>query len=115
MSELPKTFKDFIKKYPGIWDAHESLTQACAEAGPLDRKTRELIKIGISVGAGLETAAKRHTVMALENGASANEIFQTVLMAMTTCGHPTAAAGWQWVRDVVQGSGGKKGSARKKR
>ena len=60
MKKLPKTFQTFKKKHGAIWDAHEQLSLACAEAGPLDRKTRELIKIGISVGAGLETATKRH-------------------------------------------------------
>jgi len=115
MNALPKTFKDFVRKHPDVWGAHERLTKACAEAGPLDRKTRELIKIGISVGARMETAAKRHAVMALENGATPDEIFQTVLMAMTTCGHPTATAGWQWVRDVMEGPKGKKPSARKKK
>jgi 4-carboxymuconolactone decarboxylase len=114
MKALPKTFRDFVKKYPNIWDAHERLSKACAETGPLDRKTRELIKVGISVGAGLETAAKRHTVMAMENGATADEIFQTVLMAVTTCGHPTAAAGWQWVRQALGTSAGKKTPAKKK-
>ena len=115
MKALPKTFKDFVKKHPDIWGAHEKLSQACAEAGPLDRKTRELIKIGISVAAGLETAAQRHTVMALENGASAEEIYQAVLMTMTTCGHPTAAAGWQWVRQVLGATRGKKKSSKKKK
>lgn len=98
---LPKTFKEFVKTYPEIWHAHERLAQACAEAGPLDRKSRELVKVGISVGAGLETATKRHALMALENGASEEEIFHVVLMAMTTCGHPAAAAGWQWAREAI--------------
>jgi 4-carboxymuconolactone decarboxylase len=115
MSTLPRTFRDFVKRYPDIWDAHERLAQACAEAGPLDRKTRELIKVGLSVGAGLETAAKRHTFMALEHGATADEVFQTVLMAMTTCGHPTAAAGWQWVREAMDGPRLKKSSTKRKR
>ncbi len=113
MKRLPRTFRDFVKTYPGIWQAHEQLAQACADAGPLDRKTRELVKIGISVGAGLETATKRHAVMARENGATEEEIFHVVLMAMTTCGHPKAAAGWQWAKDGLEGE--KQSGARGKR
>lgn len=105
MKSLPKTFQQFVKKYPAIWRAHDELAQACSEAGPLDRKTRELIKVGISVAARLETAAQRHALMALENGATPEEIFQTVLMTMTTCGHPTAAAGFQWVSSALGRSG----------
>lgn len=106
---LPTTFKDIVKEYPEVWEAHEQLTQACADAGPLNRKTRELIKVGIAVGAGLETATQRHAIMARENGASDAEIYQTVLMAMTTCGHPKTAAGWAWARSALEGTR-KKGS-----
>jgi AhpD family alkylhydroperoxidase len=102
MKKLPKTFQEFVKKHGPIWEAHEQLAKACAKTGPLDRKTRELIKIGISVAAGLETATQRHAIMARENGASDEEMYQAVLMAMTTCGHPTAMAGWQWVHEALQ-------------
>lgn len=101
---LPTTFKNIVKEYPEVWEAHEQLTKACAEAGPLDRKTRELIKVGIAVGAGLETATQRHALMARENGASDAEIYQTILMAMTTCGHPKTVAGWAWARSALEGS-----------
>ena len=102
--ELPKTFKNIVKEYPKVWKAHEQLTKACADSGPLNRKMRELIKVGISVGAGLETATKRHAIMAKEHGATVDEIYQAVLMAMTTCGHPKTAAGWQWVRSALEGA-----------
>ena len=100
--DLPKTFKEITEKYPDVWAAHENLSKACAEAGPLDRKTIELIKVGICVGAGLETPTQRHAIMAMENGATKDEIYQTVLMAMTTVGHPRAAAGWKWVESVLE-------------
>jgi len=113
--KLPETFRSIVKKYPQIWEAHEQLTRACADVGPLDRKTRELIKVGISLGAGLETATQRHAIMAKENGATEEEIYQAVLMAMTTCGHPKTAAAWQWVRSALEGSAkGSKTGRRKK-
>ena len=100
--DLPGTFKKITDKYPDVWAAHEQLTKACAEAGPLDRKIVELIKVGICVGAGLETATQRHALMAQENGATNDEIYQAVLMAMTTVGHPRAAAGWKLVNSVLE-------------
>jgi hypothetical protein len=33
--ELPGTFNKITDKYPDVWAAHEQLTKACAEAGPL--------------------------------------------------------------------------------
>lgn len=113
--ELPETFRNIVKKYPDVWAAHEKLAQACGEAGPLDRKTRELIKVGISLGAGLETATQRHAIMAREHGATEDEIYQAVLMAMTTCGHPRTTAGWQWVRSALDESSKAAGKARKKK
>ena len=38
---------------------------------------------------------------ALEAGDSADEIRHVVLLAITTCGFPTAAASMQWVDDVL--------------
>ena len=37
-----------------------TLGQACAEAGPLDAKTRELVKLGTAVGGRLEGAVHAH-------------------------------------------------------
>ncbi len=102
MKELPKTFKDFGKAHPSIRKAQQNLTQACAEAGPLDRKTRELIKIALSVASSLETATRRHTLMAAEHGATAEEVQHVVLMAITTCGYPAAMAGWQWANSALE-------------
>ena len=58
--KLPKTFRAFAAKFPGIAQAHEQVARVAEQAGPLDRKTCELIKIGISFGAGLESAVKSH-------------------------------------------------------
>jgi 4-carboxymuconolactone decarboxylase len=101
--KLPETFRSIVDNYPEVWEAHEKLTIACAEAGPLDRKTSELIKVGICIGSGLQTATQRHAVMAVENGAAKEEVYQTALMAMTTLGHPRAAAGWKWIHDALEG------------
>ena len=101
--DLPETFQSIVNRYPEVWEAHEQLTMACAEAGPLDRKTVELIKVGICIGSGLQTATQRHAMMAVENGATKEEIYHTALMAMTTLGHPRAAAGWKWIHDALEG------------
>ena len=101
--KLPETFQSLVDKYPEVWEAHQKLTVACAEAGPLDRKTSELIKVGICMGSGLQTATQRHAIMAVENGATKEEVYHTALMAMTTLGHPGAAAGWKWIHDALEG------------
>jgi AhpD family alkylhydroperoxidase len=100
--ELPKHFTAFVEKYPKVWDAHQKLTEACAECGPLDRKTRELIKIAISATAGQETALKRHAIMAIQEGATEEEIYQSILLLATTVGFPRASAAIKWAESAVK-------------
>jgi len=63
---LPSTFKEFVARFPAISRAHETTARAVQKAGPLDRKTCALIKIGISIGAGLESATRSHVRRAAE-------------------------------------------------
>ena len=100
--KLPTHFKQFVEKYPDVWDAHQKLTLACAEAGPLDRKTRELIKVAISGTAHQETALQRHTIMAVKEGASEIEVYQAILLMITTVGFPRAAAALKWAQAALK-------------
>jgi len=100
--KLPKTFRAFTSKFPGIAQAHEQVARVADEAGPLDRKTCELIKIGISLGAGLESAVKSHTRRALEHGATAAEIEQAVLLGINTRGFPATVAAWKWAWEQIE-------------
>jgi len=95
-AKLPGTFKAFVEKFPALGEAHELVARAVDAAGPLDRKTCELVKIGISIGAGLESAVRSHVRKATSAGATVPEIEQTVLLAMNTCGLPRTVAAWQW-------------------
>ena len=99
---LPGTFKAFMTKFPALSAAHESIAKAVDAAGPLDRKICELIKIGLSVGAGLETATRSHVRRAMEHGATEAEIEQAILLAMNTCGFPRTVMAWQWARQQIE-------------
>lgn len=101
-AKLPGTFKAFITKFPALGAAHESIAKAVDAAGPLDRKMCELIKIGLSVGAGLETATRSHVRRAMEHGANEAEIEQAILLAMNTCGFPRTVMAWQWARQQIE-------------
>ncbi len=98
---LPEHFQDFVRKYPDVWEAHQKLSEACAQAGPLDRKTRELIKVGISGAANQITALQRHAVMAVQAGATEEEVYQTILLLITTVGFPRASAALQWAQAAL--------------
>ena len=99
---IPGTFKRFVAKYPALGAAHEQVAQAALAAGPLNKKQCELIKIGISLGAGLESAVKSHTRRALDAGASREEIEQAILLAMNTVGFPRMVAAWSWAQEQFE-------------
>ena len=98
---LPKHFKKLVNKYPQVWEAHQKMTEACAETGPLDRKTRELIKVAISGAANQETALERHAIMAMQEGAKEEEIYQTILQMITIVGFPRASAALKWAERAL--------------
>lgn len=100
-SALPETFQRFTRRFRGIADAHESVARLVDKSGPLDRKTCELIKLGISIGAGLMTATKSHARRAKQEGASLEEIEQAILLTVNTCGFPRTVAAWQWAREAL--------------
>lgn len=100
--KVPGTYKAFISRFPDIGKAHEMAAQAALQAGPLDKKHCELVKIGISLGAGLESALKSHVRRAMEAGASHEEIEQAILLGMNTVGFPSTVAGWSWAREQFE-------------
>ncbi len=97
-SKLPNTYKQFVARFPELADCHERVAKAVDNAGPLDRKAQELIKIGICVGGGLESALRSHVRRATQAGASREEIEQAILLAMNTCGFPSTVAAWRWAQ-----------------
>lgn len=95
---VPGAYKEFVTRFPELGEAHERVARAADAAGPLDARTLALIKIGICLGAGLESAMKSHVRRALEHGASEAEIEQAILLGMNTCGLPRTVAAWSWAR-----------------
>jgi len=101
MTLLPKWYRVFRKRYPQIAAASDGLAEAVAAAGPLNEKTRELIKLGIAIGGGLEGGVHSHARRARACGATAQEIRQAALLAISTIGFPAAMAGLSWVEDIL--------------
>lgn len=96
---LPKTVNQFSKQYPKVWEAFNDLGERCHQAGPLDEKTRRLIKLALSIGAGLEGATHSAVRGARKAGITADEINHVALLAITTLGFPAAARAMTWIAD----------------
>ena len=113
MATLPKSYQRFTRNYPKIWQAYNRLGALSHEAGPLDEKTRELVKLAMSIGATMEGAVHSHTRRAREAGATPAEIRHLVLLGLTTLGFPSTMAALTWVEDVLRKPSPRKGKARK--
>ena len=99
---LPKVYIDFNKVYPKISKAYTDLGDSCDGAGPLDKKTLRLVKLGIAIGTNSEGTIRSHTRRALEEGISPEEIRHVVLLALTTAGFHLKIAASRWVEEILQ-------------
>jgi 4-carboxymuconolactone decarboxylase len=99
--DLPRTFRRFTERFPDVAEAHEAIGKAGDAAGPLDRKTVELIKLGICMGAGLESATKSHVRRALQHGATREEVEQAIVLGVNPVGLPRSVMAWTWATEQM--------------
>ncbi len=104
MSKPPKRFTDFIDSHPAIGEAYQGLGRAAGEAGPLDKRTQCLVKVGIAIGAGLEGGTHSATRKALDAGCTPEEVRHAAILAVTTLGFPWMMNGLACVEEVLDGS-----------
>lgn len=98
---IPKPYKQMHTDYPELMSAYESFGKAAREAGPLSSREVALVKLAISLGAGLEGAAHSHCRKALEAGCEADDLRHVAVLAAPTIGFPTMMRAKSWVDDVV--------------
>lgn len=98
---LPKIYGKFSKEFPDVFEQFKKLGITCRQAGPLDAKCQNLIKLGISLGVNSRGGVMSSTRKALESGASREEIVHAVMLGMTTSGFPNTIAALGWVEEVI--------------
>src|SRR2546430_9709140 len=97
--ELPKPIEEIRKLYPTVWKAFNDLGDRCHEAGPLDEKSRRLVKLALSIGAGLEGATHSAVRSARKAGIKQEEIDHVAVLAVSTLGLPSPPRAFTWIRD----------------
>jgi AhpD family alkylhydroperoxidase len=100
-SKLPKSYLSFKDEHPELFEAYEQLGASAAQAGPLDAKTRELIKMGMAAAAGAESAVQSHVHRALEAGATPEEIQHAIVIGITTMGFPRMMSALTWAKAAI--------------
>jgi 4-carboxymuconolactone decarboxylase len=101
VSQIPKPYQQFRQDHPDVYKAYENLGKVTAESGPLDIKTRELIKLGMAAAAKSESAVQSHTHRALDAGTTPAEIEHALMLGVTTLGFPTMMAALTWAKQAI--------------
>lgn len=83
-------YREFKKEHSALFEKVEALGEYIhQEGGPLDDKTRCLIKVGISAAGHHQNALATHVKRAREAGATEEEILHALFLVIPTCGSPT--------------------------
>lgn len=90
MEDINRIFTKFKEDYPEVFQKYNDMGKIIHEsAGPLDEKTRCIIKLVISASRRHVRSLKTHIIKAKEAGVSAEEIKHALLLLISTCGFPT--------------------------
>ena len=101
MNQLPKPYQLFRREHPRIYAAYEALGAAAADAGPLEAKTRELIRLGMAAANRSESAVESHTHRALDAGATPDEIEHALALGINTLGFSVMMAALTWAKQAI--------------
>ena len=99
--ELPSGAQRLANRHAKVWEAFEGLGEAVANGGPLDAKTRRLIKLALAIGCSSEGAVHSHVRRAVAEGITKEELRHVMLLALPTLGLPATAKALTWIDDIV--------------
>jgi len=101
VNQPPEFYQLGRNQHPEVFAAYESLAAAC-RSGPLDARAISLVKLSLSIGAGLEGAVHSATRKALEAGCKPEELHHVAILATTTLGFPAMMRARAWINDVIE-------------
>lgn len=84
-----ENYRYFQEKHPEILEAYERFGYLLHEkGGPLDEKTRWLIKVAVSAASQYDFALQTHIEKALKAGCTKEEIEHAILLVAPSAGFP---------------------------
>lgn len=102
MTQFPDNYTWLNDTFGDVMAAHQNLGKALHNAGPLDEKTAQLIQLSAAAASKSEGAVHSHIKRALKAGATAEEVYHTLLLLVSTAGFPTIAAALSWAREHIE-------------
>ena len=100
--KYPAQYERIAKKYRGLMKALDSLGKATKAAGPLNKRTAELVQLAAAAAIRSEGAVHSHARRAIAAGAKPEEVRHAVVLLTSTIGFPTVSAALSWVNDVIE-------------
>jgi 4-carboxymuconolactone decarboxylase len=98
---LPEVYLRFRERFPDLATSLDALGHAAETAGPLDERTRCLVKLGVAIGGLAEGAVRSNARRALQAGASEAEVLHVAALAISPRGFPAAVAAFSWIEEVL--------------
>ena len=92
-----------IEKHPALYEAYAQFGKAVHEdGGPLDERTRWLIKVATSSALGYPKAQLTHMIKAMDAGCTAAELEHTILLLAPTAGFPCMMEAMERFHDFMR-------------
>jgi 4-carboxymuconolactone decarboxylase len=90
MKDIHEAYTVFKAEFPELSRKIDATSRALHdEGGPLDERTRALVKVAVAAASGHQRALQTHVAAARETGVAEAEILHALLLVVTTCGFPT--------------------------
>jgi len=101
MSEHPGSFQDFLEQYPELERSHKEFSKLVSQFGPLEKKMRRLVRLGIAIGQQNGQQVRSSTRRGLEEGLSPEELRHAAILALSAAGVPAGVVACQWVEEAL--------------
>ena len=102
MKDYYPLFAEFMTEHPDVFERVENLGEYIHQhGGPLDEKTRWLIKVGIAAAHHRQNALGTHIAKAREAGATEEEILHALFLVIPTCGFPHFMEAYRVYKGIV--------------
>lgn len=99
-NELPKHYRSIRERFEEYGMALDQLGKAVRNSGPIDDKTSHLIQLAAATAIRSEGGVHSHARRAMEEGASPEEVYHSLVLLTSTIGFPNVAAAISWVDDL---------------
>ena len=98
----PSDFNEWFRtSHPDVWQKFAELAEACHEGGPLDERSRRLVKLALAMASGLEGATHSAVRHAAEAGITREEMAHVAMLGITTLGYPSSMRAMSWIGDAA--------------